>query len=88
MLGLERLAQERVVEQVDLPDGEVIRGAPPADRAALEDLVLRLGRLAEDFGEVTELDLNPVIAGPAGCIAVDARVRLASPPAERALKSW
>jgi len=29
-----------------------------------------------------------VIAGPAGCVAVDARVRRASPPAERALKSW
>jgi acetate---CoA ligase (ADP-forming) len=64
------------------------RGSPPADTAALEGLVHRLGRLAEDFGEVAELDLNPVIAGPAGCVAVDARVRLASPPAERALKSW
>jgi hypothetical protein len=29
-----------------------------------------------------------VIAGPAGCVAVDARVRLAPRPAERALKSW
>jgi acetyl coenzyme A synthetase (ADP forming)-like protein len=64
------------------------RGSPPADTAALEGLVHRLGRLAEDFGEVAELDLNPVIAGPDGCVAVDARVRLASRPAERALKSW
>jgi acetate---CoA ligase (ADP-forming) len=64
------------------------RGAPPADRAALEDLVHRLGRLAEDFGDVAELDLNPVIAGPDGCVAVDARVRLEARPAERALKSW
>ena len=64
------------------------RGAPAADRAALEDLVHRLGRLAEDFPEVSELDLNPVIAGPDGCVAVDARVRVATPPSERALKSW
>jgi acetyl coenzyme A synthetase (ADP forming)-like protein len=64
------------------------RGSAPADTAALEDLVHRLGRLAEDFGEVAELDLNPVIAGPDGCVAVDARVRLESRPAERALKSW
>jgi acyl-CoA synthetase (NDP forming) len=64
------------------------RGAAPADRAALENLVHRLGRLAEDFGEVAELDLNPVIAGPDGCVAVDARVRLEARPAERALKSW
>jgi acyl-CoA synthetase (NDP forming) len=64
------------------------RGAPAADRAALEDLVHRLGRLAEDFPEVSELDLNPVIAGPDGCVAVDARVRVGTPPSERALKSW
>jgi hypothetical protein len=37
---------------------------------------------------VAELDLNPVIAGRDGCVAVDARVRLATPPAGRALKSW
>ena len=64
------------------------RGSPPADTAALVGLVHRLGRLAEDFGEVAELDLNPVIAGPDGCVAVDARVRLAARRAERALKSW
>ena len=29
VLGRERLAQERVVHQVDLPDGQVVRGAPP-----------------------------------------------------------
>lgn len=28
MLELERLTQERVVEQVDLPDREIVRGAP------------------------------------------------------------
>jgi acetate---CoA ligase (ADP-forming) len=64
------------------------RGAPPADRAALEDLVQRLGRLAEDVPEVAELDLNPVIARPGGCVAVDARVRVARSTGERALKSW
>jgi acetyl coenzyme A synthetase (ADP forming)-like protein len=64
------------------------RGAPPADRAALVELVLRLGALAEDFPEVNELDLNPVIAGPEGCVAVDARVHLAARTSERALKSW
>jgi acetyl coenzyme A synthetase (ADP forming)-like protein len=64
------------------------RGAPPADAGALTDLLHRLGRLAEDFPEVSELDLNPVIAGPDGCVAVDARVRLRTRPSERALKSW
>jgi acyl-CoA synthetase (NDP forming)/GNAT superfamily N-acetyltransferase len=52
------------------------RGAPPVDTGALEDLMLRLGRLAEDFPEVTELDLNPIMAGPDGVVAVDAKLRL------------
>jgi acyl-CoA synthetase (NDP forming) len=64
------------------------RGAPPADAGALQDLVHRLGRLAEEIPEVSELDLNPVIAGPDGSVAVDARVRLRSRPRDRALKSW
>ncbi len=58
------------------------RGADPVDTAALEDLLLRLGRLAEDMPEVAELDLNPVLAGPAGVIAVDAKLRLAPVGAE------
>jgi len=64
------------------------RGAPPADRAAVADVIHRLGRLVEDFPEVAELDLNPVIARPDGCIAVDARVRLCRPPAVTSSKTW
>jgi acyl-CoA synthetase (NDP forming)/L-amino acid N-acyltransferase YncA len=54
------------------------RGAPGVDTAAVEDLVHRLGRLAEELPEVAELDLNPVIAGPDGLVAVDAKLRLAA----------
>ncbi|MFI5916788.1 GNAT family N-acetyltransferase [Dactylosporangium sp. NPDC051541] len=54
------------------------RGEPAADTGALEDLVLRIGRLAEDFPEIAELDLNPVLAGPHGCRAVDVKLRLAA----------
>jgi acyl-CoA synthetase (NDP forming)/GNAT superfamily N-acetyltransferase len=53
------------------------RGKPPIDTGALEDLMLRLGRLAEDLPEIAELDLNPVLAGPDGLVAVDAKLRLA-----------
>jgi acyl-CoA synthetase (NDP forming) len=58
------------------------RGAPAVDTAALEDLLLRLGRLAEDVPEIAELDLNPVLAGPDGVVAVDAKLRLAPVGAE------
>jgi acetate---CoA ligase (ADP-forming) len=64
------------------------RGAPASDRSALADLLVRLGRLADDLPEVAELDLNPVLAGPDGCVAVDARVRLRRPPRELRLKTW
>jgi acetyl coenzyme A synthetase (ADP forming)-like protein len=64
------------------------RGAPPADTAALTDLLHRLSRLGEDLPEVAELDLNPVLAGPEGCVAVDARARVRRPERAAPVKSW
>ena len=52
------------------------RGRPSVDTAALEDVLLRLSRLADDHPGVAELDLNPVIARADGTVAVDARVRV------------
>jgi acyl-CoA synthetase (NDP forming)/GNAT superfamily N-acetyltransferase len=51
------------------------RGRPAADLGALRDLLLRVSRLADDLPEVTELDLNPVIARPDGVFVVDARIK-------------
>ena len=53
------------------------RGSPAADLRALRDLLLRVSRLADDLPEVTDLDLNPVIARPDGVFVVDARVKAA-----------
>jgi acetate---CoA ligase (ADP-forming) len=64
------------------------RGAAPADRAGLEQLVHRLSRLGEDLPAVAELDLNPVLALPDRCVVVDARVRVARPAARPRVKSW
>lgn len=64
------------------------RGAPPADGPALADLLLRLSQLGEDLAEVAELDLNPVIAGPDGCLAVDARIRVRRPERAPRRKTW
>ena len=52
------------------------RGSPAADLGALRDLLLRVSRLADDLPEVTELDLNPVIARPDGAFVVDARIKV------------
>jgi acyl-CoA synthetase (NDP forming) len=53
------------------------RGSPPVDTKAVEDVLLRLGRLAEDLPEVAELDLNPILVSPEGVVVVDAKLRLA-----------
>ncbi|GAB3978312.1 GNAT family N-acetyltransferase [Plantactinospora veratri] len=53
------------------------RGTPPVDTAAVEELLCRLGQLAQDLPEVAELDLNPVLVGPDGVAVVDAKLRLA-----------
>jgi acyl-CoA synthetase (NDP forming) len=64
------------------------RGKPPADTDAIADLVLRLSQLGEDMHEIAELDLNPVLARPDGCVAVDARVRVRLPETRPQLKTW
>jgi acetate---CoA ligase (ADP-forming) len=64
------------------------RGVPPADPASLADLIHRLSRLGEDLPEVAELDLNPVIAGPERCVAVDARARVRRAEPAPHVKTW
>jgi acyl-CoA synthetase (NDP forming)/GNAT superfamily N-acetyltransferase len=64
------------------------RGTPPSDARALADLLHRLSRLADDLHAVAELDLNPVIGLASGCVAVDARVRVARAEAGRRTKTW
>jgi acyl-CoA synthetase (NDP forming) len=59
---------------------EGYRGGPKVSIADLEQVLLRVSRLADDLPEVAELDLNPVIAKAEGCLAADARIRIA--PAE------
>ena len=53
------------------------RGSPARDRRAVVDVIVRVGRLAEQLPEVVELDLNPLVVGPDGCVVVDARIRVA-----------
>jgi acyl-CoA synthetase (NDP forming) len=55
-----------------------VRGQPAADRAALVDVLMKMQRLAVDLsGEVAEVDINPLLAGPDGAVAADALVVLA-----------
>jgi len=55
------------------------RGRPPVDRALLEDVLVRIGRLVTDHPRIVELDLNPFMAhaDPGAAGVVDVRIRLA-----------
>jgi acetate---CoA ligase (ADP-forming) len=50
-----------------------VRGAPPADLAAVARAVVSVSELAVDLGDrLLALDVNPLICGPDGAVAVDA----------------
>jgi acyl-CoA synthetase (NDP forming)/GNAT superfamily N-acetyltransferase len=53
------------------------RGAPSVDLTLIEDLVLRLSALVDDIGEISQLDLNPVMVNPASVVVVDAKIQFA-----------
>jgi acetyltransferase len=53
-----------------------VRGAPPVDKDALVDLMLNISSLCMAFPEISELDLNPVLAYPSGLSVLDARILL------------
>lgn len=57
------------------PPLDGVRGAAPADIDALAWVLAVFSVLAHSLGEViAEIDVNPVIVGHEGCLAVDALV--------------
>jgi hypothetical protein len=51
------------------------RGRPPVDLEAVVDAALGLVALARDLGDlIAAVDVNPLIAAPAGAAAVDALI--------------
>ncbi len=55
------------------------RAAPPVDAGALADLLLRMGRLADENPEVKRLALNPVLAHPRGLSVLHAELEYGRP---------
>jgi acyl-CoA synthetase (NDP forming) len=62
----------------DLRTAPVLDGylGTPAARAAMCDLMVRVGALADDLPQVAEIELDPVICGTDGTFVVDARIRV------------
>jgi len=52
------------------------RDRAPADLDALSGILIAVARIVAEIPEVSELDLNPVVATAEGALAVDARVRV------------
>jgi acetyl coenzyme A synthetase (ADP forming)-like protein len=68
------------------------RGQPPLATDALESMLLRVSRLADELPEIAELDLNPVTVLEDRVAVVDAKLRIAAaaplaPPDFRRLRS-
>lgn len=51
-----------------------VRGAQAVDKEALTGIITGLSDLVNDFPQFSEVDLNPVLAGPDGATAVDVRI--------------
>lgn len=52
------------------------RGAPQTDVDALEDVLVRVGAMAEAHPEIAEMDCNPVMVSAGGAAIVDVRIRV------------
>ncbi len=53
-----------------------VRGRPPVDLAALEQLLVRFSDLVVEQRWIKEIDINPLLASPEGLVALDARIIL------------
>jgi acetate---CoA ligase (ADP-forming) len=56
-----------------------VRGRPPLDKEAIIDTLLKVAQLVQEFPEILELDINPLVVYPKnnGAIALDMRLVLA-----------
>ena len=52
------------------------RGRHPVDLDALAQTVVRVSQVAAAHPEIAELEVNPILASAAGCVALDARAIL------------
>jgi acyl-CoA synthetase (NDP forming)/RimJ/RimL family protein N-acetyltransferase len=75
----DRAAEALVDEPRAAPLLHGYRGSAPVDRAALVDLLLRVGRLADDHPRLRSLMLNPVLARPDGISVLHAATELGPP---------
>jgi acyl-CoA synthetase (NDP forming) len=71
---IDRSSARRALDRLRIrPLLDGFRGGPPADVDRLVDVVVRFSELATDAaGTISAIDVNPLIVGPQGTVAVDA----------------
>jgi acyl-CoA synthetase (NDP forming)/RimJ/RimL family protein N-acetyltransferase len=81
------LTREDAAELVESPRAAPLLfgeyGYPPVAVEALEELLVRVGRLADDLPEVAGLDLDPVLVGESEVVVLGARAVLRHPGGPR-----
>lgn len=72
----QRVAKEMIARTKAFSILRGARGIKPYDVDAISEMLLRLSQLVTEFPEITEADINPVFAYPAGqgCIALDVKL--------------
>jgi acetyltransferase len=67
----------RMIEQTKIYTAlKGVRGRPPINLAALEELLVRFSHLVVEQKWISEIDINPLFASPERLLALDARVVL------------
>jgi len=76
MPALDDAGARRLIDRLKVrPLLDGVRGAPPADVASVAQALARFSVMIADLGDlIAEADVNPVLCGPKGCVALDALV--------------
>ncbi|MDQ2091107.1 bifunctional acetate--CoA ligase family protein/GNAT family N-acetyltransferase [Marimonas arenosa] len=61
---------------------DAFRDRHAVKREAVVEVLLRVSDMICELPEITELDLNPLFAGPEGVLCVDARIAIKRPPSK------
>jgi acetyltransferase len=54
------------------------RNIPPADKSAVQDILIKLSWLVLEHPEIAEFEINPLVALSSGAVAVDSRIKFSS----------
>ena len=74
---LERCEARDMLDELRMaPLLDGVRGQPRVNKDLLAEAVCRFAQRAVDATDVAELEVNPLVAGPDGVVAVDARARM------------